>query len=430
MPINKRYTFTVTDDEWKVAKKYLKNLPDGVMLYDTEHYFSGKRKTSKYHVCPYQIDHSFIKVSGKIYALAKGDGAILGEGSYGKVQFVLSEELQVFVTKIESEKAHEETPLENEILTDLNISHGKSFRDGSHEYRMGVEKHVFTIMEFLGTPLDIYLQQKTLNDDARLSIAIELCLKLADLHDGKNTKSHASYAHLDIKPDNVVINEKMEVFYIDFGFSEEDPNTKISEYKGTSIYLPKESLVERLPKKALDILALKRSLYLPNRFLCADGIKKRSTTKDSWILTDELMIKTCLVPYFDTGLKTIHEKTKQNEYYQPPMMLAALLILAKSNIVSQFHLVDITQAKSAREKAIIQTRINAICQLYRAGINDDYHLILKNISLANDITQTTDKGQLLKLIQQANSGSYFSFFNPVKIVNDFFFDTNHTNTPS
>ncbi|WP_082657163.1 protein kinase domain-containing protein [Legionella erythra] len=156
---------------------------------------------------PYNL--SFIKLQGKVYALSRsnepGKPHYLGRGNYGKVKYIMDEESQIYVVKIETTNDPFQQ-METRVGQALGLVKGdKQKQDDKEKY--------YTVMLDLGVNLTSYLSQNpNLAPARRLDLAIQACLQLYDMHQ--------HFVHRDIKPDNIVIDEHGLVHLIDFGLAE------------------------------------------------------------------------------------------------------------------------------------------------------------------------------------------------------------------
>lgn len=107
-------------------------------------------------------------------------------------------------------------------------------KDGS-----GKVYKVYQEMNNLGSPLNDVIKEKSLSEDKQLDYSIELLLNMRDLHSGKASKSGKKYAHLDIKPQNILVDNSGKLHFIDFGFAK-DKGLSATHFAncGSKYYLP------------------------------------------------------------------------------------------------------------------------------------------------------------------------------------------------
>ena len=173
----------------------------------------------------------------------------------------------------------------------------------------------------------------SLTEAKRLDYAIDICLQLANLHEGGSSVSGQAYAHLDIKSDNIVVNKEGRAFLIDFGLSHLDIKAVGNMKQGTEMNLPwcDNGYNKDLTREQLDILALKRTLFLPSSYYGMKGhyITSKETQKKMSMLTEEMLNKYNLTAHISTEGITDFTNEKMSA-----RMLAAILIKARKNLAS------------------------------------------------------------------------------------------------
>ncbi len=119
------------------------------------------------------------------------------------------------------------------LIPEQSLSHLKNLNQEGHvnldlgvavdapitRYKNDKPYKVYINMNNLGEDLFTHLQKNSLTADAQLDLAIQALLTVHALHEGKLSKSGTPYAHLDIKPENFMIDSKGNLTLIDFGFS-------------------------------------------------------------------------------------------------------------------------------------------------------------------------------------------------------------------
>ncbi len=338
---------------------FLSQLQNGEKLIKSSHYnkhFFGQ--------CPYKIDRSFIKLNGHVVAI-EGDkrNRILGKGSFGLVKRAYDND-HTYALKITTDS--DITTEEHEILEDLGLLVGHATRENFNPKASAVErknydrnkKKHYTLMPYLGTSLDKYLFSHTdLSDEDRLKLAIGLCLKVAKLHSGSLSKTQTSYAHCDIKPANFSLDDQGNLWLLDFGCAIKNAKNKVPDTRGTPIYMPPKT--QHIQGEALDILALKRTLFLPKTFVTCNperrnhkAVVARAQVKhfSPWVLTDKIIKERKLTSYLST-----ESTTKSGiEQFIPAKKLAAILILALCHLERYYSLLD----TASNSQSIIDNVIN------------------------------------------------------------------------
>jgi eukaryotic-like serine/threonine-protein kinase len=141
----------------------------------------------------------------------------------------------------------------------------------------------FIILEYVNgkTLREILAVQKKFDDLKVLKLAKGISRALRFLH-------NLNICHKDLKPDNIMINDKGEVKLLDFGFAE---NAKAFKLFGRSLdgslpYLAPEMFATKKPTPGTDIYALGCTLYE-----AAAGIQPFSGMSDAEIVAKQTNLK-------------------------------------------------------------------------------------------------------------------------------------------
>lgn len=240
------------EKEWEVAIKHLSNAPDGTKLKKSKssktHNVYQPKKYSDQNNELHEINHSFMKINGEIYAL-EGDGKIMGKGAFGKVKFAKNKDGKLFVLKIGSQ----ENVSEKEIakLEDFEKLVGQTKREDKNKQ--------YVVLEYGG---------KTLSDDlvkkhGGLEIGLQLVNEVEKLNTGKLSKNNKKCFHNDLKPNNVVIDTDGKISLIDFGCSRYEDEIKPGEKIGTLLFTAPELQTDKKGKHSslTDTYSLGMILY-------------------------------------------------------------------------------------------------------------------------------------------------------------------------
>ncbi|KTD82960.1 protein kinase domain-containing protein [Legionella waltersii] len=319
----------------KFLSHYFENKPVGTKIkagqsiaLDASHHFVLK--------------NSYIKLEKDVYGIAKGKGAVIGEGVFGKAKRVRSLSTgKTFVMKIipfaPSDKTFDAIANEVIVLYDLGL-----YRDAGSRNNP-VKNKQYIVMLDAGTALNKYIRvHPELNTSTRLDLAIKLCWLVHSLHQGIASRTLTSYAHRDLKPANAAVDSASVLRLIDLGLATDKLDTLPAEFAGAPGYFPNlMTLLEgNIALRQLDILALKRMIYMPNRILCLEGYKEDETGRHfgvDMILPEAVLKKRKLFNYFDTSAKGPEQSILDpHQYNGDPIILASLLVLARYNLLEMY----------------------------------------------------------------------------------------------
>jgi len=165
-------------------------------------------------------------------------GSFLGKGSFGTVK--QASELSFFfhnkpphdiclkTLRIKNDRDRVRTEKEFTVLEDLGYTAGKLSYRGPLTHTKAVIP-----LKNLGKSLITHINAPL---DTKLSYSIELLLAVDRLHKGTTSKNQRPLAHCDIKPNNVLVDDRGVLHLIDFGLTTEHVNETIR--RGTILYLP------------------------------------------------------------------------------------------------------------------------------------------------------------------------------------------------
>jgi serine/threonine protein kinase len=316
----------------KILSKYFENKPFGTKIKCGQSIAVDATHN-------YVLKNSYIKLEKDVYAIAKGKGAVIGHGVFGKVKRVRSLSTgKDFVMKIipfvPSDKMFD--AIENEVLVvyDLGLYRDAGSRNNA------VESKQYIVMVDAGTSLNKYIRtHPELNTSARFDLAIKLCWLVYSLHQGISSRTLTPYAHRDLKPANAALDSARVMRLIDLGLATDKLDTLPSVFAGAPGYLPNRMTFTEgdIVLRQMDILALKRMIYMPNRMLCFEGYIEDKTGRHfgiDMILSEEVLKKFKLFNYFDTSAKGPKQSILEpHQYNSDPIILACLLVLARYNLL-------------------------------------------------------------------------------------------------
>ncbi len=285
--------------QFKIAAAFFNQFPDEVKLYratqeDRHDYFSNNKLLKEYYDQHLQfIQSSFIKVNGKpsILMLASEKGFnVLGKGTSGKVKLAIDEHENIYAVKI--------SPKISTRRFSGGLQYDTFFKLAEAENRKSKDLHsapdadlltrvvdnkskIYAVQYYLGETLSKKLRRNDLSFDQRMDLAIKIASKVHELHTGSLSQTGQCYAHLDLKPDNITIDEKGEVHLVDLGSAVAITDHAAYELKGTPLYFPinsdqlfetdsaqkAQAILDAKGPVFCDLAALRRIFFLPERII-------------------------------------------------------------------------------------------------------------------------------------------------------------------
>jgi serine/threonine protein kinase len=124
-------------------------------------------------------------------------------------------------------------------------------------YAFGEEKgHPYLIMELLpsGSLMDLLKGDEPITEAFLMGVAYEIA-------EGLNAAQDAGLLHGDIKPENILFDDKMHAKLVDFGIAAMQVSKNSYEVWGTPFYIAPEKVLERKSNHKCDIYSLGATLY-------------------------------------------------------------------------------------------------------------------------------------------------------------------------
>ena len=124
-------------------------------------------------------------------------------------------------------------------------------------YAFGVENgHPYLVMELLssGSLLERIEGEDPLDSPFLMGVAMEVA-------EGLNAAQEAGLLHGDIKPENILFDDKMHAKLVDFGLAAMSSSVTKGEVWGTPYYIAPEKVTERKSNHKCDIYSLGATLY-------------------------------------------------------------------------------------------------------------------------------------------------------------------------
>ncbi|KAG7609837.1 Protein kinase domain [Arabidopsis suecica] len=210
-----------------------------------------------------RIEYSFLrKVAGvptkfKLEDLEEAtDGfrSLIGKGGSGSVfKGVLKDGSQVAVKRIEGEEKGERE-FRSEVAAIASVQHKNLVRLYGYSSSTSANRPRFLVYDYiLNSSLDIWIFPERgnrgrsvggcLSWEQRYQVAIDVAKALAYLHHDCRSK----ILHLDVKPENILLDENFRAVVTDFGLSKliaRDESRVLTDIRGTRGYLAPEWLLE------------------------------------------------------------------------------------------------------------------------------------------------------------------------------------------
>jgi serine/threonine protein kinase len=124
-------------------------------------------------------------------------------------------------------------------------------------YAFGEEKgHPYLVMELLssGSLMDLIKEEEPIGETFVMGVTYEIA-------EGLNAAQEAGLLHGDIKPENILFDEKMHAKLVDFGIAAMQVSKTSNEVWGTPYYIAPEKVVDRKSNHKCDIYSLGATLY-------------------------------------------------------------------------------------------------------------------------------------------------------------------------
>lgn len=321
MPMNKTNSFYIhpafnvlTEEDFKrqfdIAKEFFKTFPEEKKLHRDIKGFEYSESNDNLAFMLYfasmqetmdaSIQNSFIRIDDEPYILMLASVKQhnrLGKGSFGYVKLAIDENKKIYAVKIVRQQSKlrlkktmvgSDVEKEFEKLKDLGHGYGQ---EPLHR-----KNKLYIVQKFLGKTLSQKLVEDKLDFHARIALAAAVSLSVSNLHRGLLSATNTCYAHGDLKPDNIAIQND-EINLIDFGSCMVIGDPSTYNCKGTAAYLPivcselgagqfriqsigGRILLEKGPVYC-DLIALKRVIYLPKSFQKQDNPSKDHPSEDN-----------------------------------------------------------------------------------------------------------------------------------------------------
>ena len=219
-----KQTTEIDEEEWKLAEEFFQQNPDATKFVRKSSATEEKRDKASEEFLKQkgkqQLSHSFIKVTDdkgvtRIVAL-EPNKVFLGEGGFGVVKKAYARDGRMLAVKIQVGEINADIQAENDLLIELGRGHGITQRILPYEIRQKfsserIKHKTYMLEKFIpGTNLVLALEERKFSEGGACQVAYQCATLIKQLHD-------SNILHGDIAARNFMINDKNQVFLIDFG---------------------------------------------------------------------------------------------------------------------------------------------------------------------------------------------------------------------
>jgi len=167
---------------------------------------------------------------------------IIGKGTFGSVYSILDVNNNKYIVKKISKKLTNDTTFKNEINTLNFIKNNCKKYFVCYNIYIETNNNYYILMEYLNDYDTLFniVRYNKINEDVLSTLIYNLINGLQLMHNYK-------ISHLDIKPDNIMVNPNNgNIKYIDFGLSCIGNRCNNLKLQGTYMYIPMELLQIRM----------------------------------------------------------------------------------------------------------------------------------------------------------------------------------------
>jgi serine/threonine protein kinase len=183
---------------------------------------------------------------------------ILGQGGMGVVyegfDDGLGRKVAIKVTQVDAARGKEIMAIfQREAQVVARLNHPNVVQ----VYAFGEEKgNPYLVMELLssGSLIDLIKEDKPIGEAFLMGVAYEIA-------EGLSAAQDEGLLHGDIKPENILFDDKMHAKLVDFGIAAMQVSKESREVWGTPYYIAPEKVVERKNNHKCDIYSLGATLY-------------------------------------------------------------------------------------------------------------------------------------------------------------------------
>lgn len=392
------------DDEWSRAKAYFITHPKEIKLRRTrvevdkaQSFLHSYIKSTNLVVGGEMIYQLSNKLELAEYQKRYGN---TGQGARSSVKYARDEAGNIYIMKITTQKS----VIEGKVFIEANVQTSSTVSRYSIDQRLmmyGNGMKFYTPIKCLGRNLAAYLiQNPSLTVRQQYLLAIKISLVVYQFHQGE--RAGVPRAHLDLKPDNIVISgdesNNIEVHLVDFESVSEDLMAVTKEREASKVYMPPESV--ELSNLTCDVFALMRTFYLDEayyRFQAKeDETKYKRKSEDIYVFkpAEESSQDSAnqLLENAKKILSTGQEKTDlKNHLPKNALDLALGLALASSELITAVEMPEVINQFFEKSDLYKQAIVNLILSgfevnfEYIANIESqlDFQLVIVAVSKIN-----------------------------------------------